>query len=83
MVMEVLRLENVTTIKGNQTELDGVSLRIPAGRITGLLPINTYGLDSLLDILLYNAPVYYGHVYYCEKRINPGAKSTKAAIRLP
>ncbi len=70
MKTEVLRLEKVTTKKGERTELDACSLRIAEGSVTGLLAVNTYGLESLLDILLFNLPVYYGHVYYCEKCIN-------------
>ncbi len=77
MKTEVLRLENVTTRIGEQTLLEGVSLRIPAGEISGLQPINTYGLESLLETLLYNAPIYYGHIYYCEKCINSWREEKK------
>ena len=77
MKTEVLRMENVTTKNGEQTLLEGVSLRICAGDITGLLPVNTFGLEGLLEILLYNAPVYYGHIYYCEKCINSWKEEKK------
>ena len=70
MKEEILRMERVTCRIKGKTELQDVSLRITEGEIVGLIPINTYGLESLLAILLNNEPIYYGYVYYCEECIN-------------
>ncbi len=70
MKPEILRMERVTCRNREQTELQDVSLSIQEGDITGLVPVNTYGLDCLLSVLLFNDPIYYGYVYYCETCIN-------------
>ena len=63
-------MERVTCRVREKTELQDVSLRITEGEIVGLIPINTYGLERFLAILLNNEPIYYGYVYYCEECIN-------------
>ena len=70
MKEEILRMERVTCRVREKTELQDVSLRITEGEIVGLIPINTYGLERFLAILLNNEPIYYGYVYYCEECIN-------------
>jgi len=70
MKREVLRLERVTCKKANSVILDNFSLSITEGEIMGLLPLDTYGLDELLELLVHNIPLYYGYVYYMEKCIN-------------
>lgn len=70
MKQEILRLERVTCKTGDRTQLQDVSLSVQEGEIVGLVPVSTYGLESLLAVLLRNEPIYYGYVYYREECVN-------------
>lgn len=50
--------------------LTSFDMHIAEGEILGLLPLNSYGLTSLLDVMTQNPPLQYGFVFYREKRIN-------------
>ena len=67
---EMLRMERVTYKSQGETGLYNFSMTIWAGEILGLIPVNNYGLETLLLLLKQNLPLHYGYVYYHEKLIN-------------
>lgn len=70
MRKEVLRMERVT-YKQQETEiLRDFAMNVYEGEIMGVIPENIYGLSALLDILLYNKPLYDGYIYYCNKLVD-------------
>ncbi len=71
MKKEVLRMERVTYKEQELVLLENFEMNIMEGEIVGLLPgNNAFGLSDFLDILRYNTPLYYGYVYYMEKKVN-------------
>lgn len=70
MRKEVLRLERVSYLENGFPLLDSLSLNIFEGEILGLVPINSYGVDALTNVLCHNLPLHYGYVYYRERLIN-------------
>lgn len=70
MKEEVLRLDRVTCLDQGATALNHFSLSVFAGEIMGLVPVNSTGLETLLQLLRQNIPLHYGYVYYREKLIN-------------
>ncbi len=71
MKKEVLRMERVTYKEQETVLLQNFEMNIMEGEIVGLLPgNNSFGLSDLLNILRYNTPLYYGYVYYMEKKVN-------------
>lgn len=67
---EVLRMEHVTYKEQGVIQLKNFSISICAGEILGLLPVNRYGVSTLVRLLRQNLPLHYGYVYYREKLIN-------------
>lgn len=72
---EVLRLEKIITAENGVKLLDNFNLHIFRGEIMGLITINQYGLESLIELICRNVPLYYGSVYFCEKLVNSYAHS--------
>ena len=70
MRQEILRLEDVTYKKEDVIIFRNVMLNIMDGEVMGLCPLNTYGLDELLEVIISNPPLYYGYVYYQERCVN-------------
>ncbi len=70
MRREVLRMERVTYHAYGTTYLQDFNLNIFEGEIMGLLPVNAYGLPSLLDILRYNPSLYDGYIYYRGQQVD-------------
>jgi len=70
MKNEVFRMERVTYCENGIKRLDDLDMHIFSGEILGLLPLNSYGLTSLLDVMTRNLPLQYGFVFYREKLIN-------------
>lgn len=70
MRSEIFRMERVTYHENGVKRLDDLDLHIFSGEILGLLPLNSYGLTSLLDVITGNLPLQYGFVFYREKLIN-------------
>lgn len=70
MKKEILRLERVSYLKQGTLLLDSLSLNLFEGEILGLVPINSFGVDTLTDVLCHNLPLHYGYVYYRERLIN-------------
>ena len=61
---EVLRLERVSCKRDGMLTLDNLEMTVLQGEIVGFEPVNSYGLSSLLRVILFNQPLYYGYVYY-------------------
>ena len=70
MKQEVLRLERVAYRVDGINILDNFSFHIARGEIVGLQPLDSDGLDALLDIIQNNPPLYFGFVYYMENCVN-------------
>ena len=70
MRKEILRAERISYKKQDVMLLDGLNLNVFEGEIVGLVPVNSYGVEALMEVLCYNRPLYYGFVYYNERLIN-------------
>lgn len=70
MRREILRMERVTTIQDEVTQLDNFSLHIFQGEIMGLVCINPNGEESLIGLIEQNRPIHYGRVYFCDTLVN-------------
>ena len=70
MKKEILRLQDVTYKKQNTIIFRNMTFNILKGDIMGIIPMNSYGMDELLDVIVNNLPLYYGYVYYQDKCVN-------------
>ena len=70
MKKEILRLQDVTYKKQNTIIFRNMSFHVLKGEIMGIIPMNSYGMDELLDVIVNNLPLYYGYVYYQDKCVN-------------
>ena len=70
MRQEVFRMERATCGENGISGLADCSLHIFSGEILGLIPLNSNGLASLLDIMTQNLPLEFGCVFLREKMIN-------------
>ncbi|MFQ6865215.1 hypothetical protein [Blautia sp.] len=70
MKKEVLRLQDVTYKKENTIIFRNMTFSVMEGEIMGITPLNSYGMDELLDVIVNNLPLYYGYVYYQERCVN-------------
>lgn len=84
MINEVLRMERVTYKEQGQICLDNFNITVHKGEILCLVPVNYYGMDALLKLLVHNLPLHYGYVYYQEHLVNqwqrPKDTSNKISI---
>jgi ribose transport system ATP-binding protein len=78
MRQEILRLEKVITAENDVILLNHFNLHIFRGEIMGLIAINQHGLESLIELICRNVPLYYGSVYFCEQLVNSYARSSLA-----
>jgi ribose transport system ATP-binding protein len=78
MRQEILRLEKIITAENGVTLLNHFNLHIFRGEIMGLIAINQHGLDSLIELICKNIPLYYGSVYFGERLVNSYAHSSLA-----
>lgn len=67
---EVFRMERVTYQEGGIRKLRDCELNIFSGEILGLIPLNSYGLQALMDVMTKNLPLQFGFVFLKEKLIN-------------
>ena len=67
---EILRMERVTYLEQGTPQLENFSMTLWEGEIFGLIPVNHYGISSLLKLLRQNLPLHYGYVYYRERLVN-------------
>ncbi len=70
MKTEILRLESITTIQNEVTQLDNFNLHIFQGEIMGLVCVNANGKESLIQLISQNLPIHYGRVYFNEVLVN-------------
>lgn len=82
MVYEVLRINEVTYKKEDVTMLKNFNLSVLKGEILGLLPIDLYGLDELIEIIQHNSKLFYGYVYYMDRCVNSWKGSTGSTNRV-
>lgn len=67
---EVFRMERVTYKENGIERLSNCDLHIFSGEILGLIPLNSHGLPSLLDVITKNLPLEFGFIFLREKLIN-------------
>ena len=68
-------MEKVTYLEQDNPVLQNFDLCIMQEEIMGLLPINHFGIATLLKLLLENDPIYYGYIYFRGKLINSWKES--------
>lgn len=76
MRSEVLRLDRVTQKDDGTVLLNNLSLHIFQNEIMGLICINSYGMDALLELICQNIPLHYGQVYFREQLVNSYKRSS-------
>ena len=67
---EVFRMERVTYKENGIERLTNCDMHIFSGEILGLVPLNSHGLPSLLDVITQNLPLEFGFIFLREKMIN-------------
>lgn len=82
MKTETLRMERVTYKEQGNVTLDNFSMTIWTGEIFGLVPVNHYGLSSLMKLLKQNLPLHYGYVYYRDRLVNQWNRTTNTSNRI-
>ncbi len=82
MIREVLRMERVTYREQGQLCLDNFNITVQRGEIFGLVPVNYYGIDTLLKLLVHNLPLHYGYVYYQERLVNQWQRPRDSSNRI-
>lgn len=83
MRTEAVRLDRITQRDEEENVLlDSISLQIFKGEIMGLICINSYGLDQLLNLIRQNVPIHYGYVYFDENLVNSYLRSSMKPNRV-
>lgn len=70
MKTEVFRMERVTYCENETRRLNNLDLQVFSGEILGVLPLNSYGLPELLEVIRKNPPLEFGFVFLKEKCVN-------------
>lgn len=70
MKTEVFRMERVTYCENETRKLNNLDLQVFSGEILGVLPLNSYGLPELLEVIRKNPPLEFGFVFLKEKCVN-------------
>lgn len=70
MKKEALRLERVTLLNEETPLLDQCSFHLFEGEILGLVGIDAYGREALMQLLCKNTPIDFGYIYLNEKLVN-------------
>ena len=52
-------MERVTYKEQGQICLDNFNITVQRGEIFGLVPVNYYGIDALLKLIVHNLPLHY------------------------
>ena len=63
-------MQRVTYVENDITILNNLNLQIYAGEIMGLLPLDSFGLNKMLELMQKNLPILYGQIYIREKLVN-------------
>ncbi len=82
MRQELFRMERVTYREHDVTLLEDFNIRICAGEIMGMLPLNAHGLGSFLRLLQVNLPLYDGYIYYRGELINSWREERRNSNRI-
>ncbi len=70
MKKEILRMENVITEGNDMTNLDNFNLHVFQGEIFGLIGINEYGKDKLVQLICRNTAIKFGRIYFANQLVN-------------
>ncbi|MCP1103371.1 ribose transport system ATP-binding protein [Aequitasia blattaphilus] len=70
MKQELLRIEHVSLNKSKIDYLRNLSMWIEKAEILGLISLNYHGLEELIDLIINNAPIQQGKVYYDGNSVN-------------
>lgn len=70
MKKEVLRMDNVITEDDNKTDLSNFNLHIFSGEIMGLIAINEFGKEKLIELIMQNTTIKFGRIYFMEQLVN-------------
>lgn len=82
MRQEIFRMERVTYVEKEVTQLEDFNIQIYQGEIMGLVPINGHGLQAFLQLLQSNLSLEDGFVYYGEELINSWRGGKKGYNRI-
>lgn len=70
MKKEILRMENVISEDPNMTNLDNFNIHMFQGEILGLIGVNDYGKDVLVNLICKNTPIKFGRIYFSNVLVN-------------
>lgn len=70
MKKEILRMDNVITEDAGKTNLNNFNLHMFSGEIMGLIGINEYGKEKLIELICQNTAIKFGTIYFMEKLVN-------------
>lgn len=70
MKKEILRMENVITEDIDKTNLDNFNIHVFQGEIMGLIGVNDYGKEVLIDLICNNTPIKFGRIYFANVLVN-------------
>ena len=79
---EVLRMEHICCMGGGVRELDYVNMQIFKGEIYGILELENYGIEKLIQLICRNMPMEYGQVFFDEKLVNSAWESDGSRNRV-
>ena len=82
MRQEIFRMERVTYVEKEVTQLEDFNFQIYKGEIMGLIPVNGHGLSAFLNLLQSNLPLDDGFVYYGEELVNSWRGGKKGYNRI-
>lgn len=66
MKREVLRFDRVTYLENETPVLTDCNFHLFSGEILGLIPLNSVGLDRLMDLVENHRQLHYGRIYFNE-----------------
>ena len=70
MRREVLRMERVTCIRQGREILNNFNFQLFEGEVMGLVPLDSFGLDEVIDCMCNNRQLLYGRIYIRERLVN-------------
>jgi len=70
MKKEILRMENVISEDLDMTNLDNFNIHMFQGETMGLIGVNDYGKDVLVNLICKNTPIKFGRIYFSNLLVN-------------
>lgn len=70
MKKEILRMENVISEDIDKTNLDNFNIHVFQGEIMGLIWVNDYGKEVLINLICKNTPIKFGRIYFSNILVN-------------